>query len=93
MRLWHLTLSQIAPVVAYPQAPWSTDWRETIRLDSAGIVMAKEGEALISEIEGKIASEVGKFPELRGKKAMFVTHLDANDLSVINFYTTQDTQP
>ncbi len=87
------TLSQIAPVMAYPQSPWSTDWRETIRLDSAGIGMAKEGEALISEIEGKIASEVGKLPELRGKKAMFVTHLDAHDLSVINFYTTQDTQP
>lgn len=86
------TLSQIAPVVAYPQAPWSTDWRETIRLDSAGIGMAEEGEALISEIEGKIAAEVAKFPELRGKKAMFVTHLDANDLSVVNFYTTQDTR-
>ena len=86
------TLSQIAPVVAYPQAPWSTDWRETIRLDSAGIGMAEEGEALISEIEGKIAAEVAKFPELRGKKAMFVTHLDTNDLSVVNFYTTQDTR-
>ena len=49
------TLSAIAPVIAYPQAPWSTDWRETIRLDSAGIGMAAEGEALIadsSRIEG-----------------------------------------
>jgi iron complex transport system substrate-binding protein len=88
----YATLSQIAPVVAYPQAPWSTDWRETIRLDSAGIGMAKEGEALIAEIEAKIAGEVAKFPELRGRKAMFVTHLDANDLSVVNFYTTQDTR-
>lgn len=88
----YTTLSQIAPVVAYPQAPWSTDWRETIRFDSAGLGLAKEGEALISDIESKIAAEVAKYPELKGKSAMFVTHLDATDLSIVNFYTTQDTR-
>ncbi len=86
------TLSQIAPVVAYPQAPWSTDWRETIRMNSAGLGMSGEGEALITEIEGEIAAEVAKYPELKGKTAMFVTHLDASDLSLVNFYTSQDTR-
>lgn len=86
------TLSQIAPVIAYPEAPWSTDWRETIRLNSQGLGMASEGEALISESEGKIAAEVAKYPELKGKTAMFVTHLDATNLSLVNFYTTQDTR-
>ena len=86
------TLSEIAPVVAYPQAPWSTDWRETIRMNSAGLGMSGEGEALITEIEGEIAAEVAKYPELKGKTAMFVTHLDASDLSLVNFYTTQDTR-
>jgi iron complex transport system substrate-binding protein len=86
------TLSQIAPVIAYPEAPWSTDWRETIRLNSQGLGMAGEGQALISEIEGKIAAEVAKYPELKGKTAMFVTHLDATNLSLVNFYTTQDTR-
>ena len=86
------TLSQIAPVVAYPQAPWSTDWRETIRMNSAGLGMSVEGEALITNIEGEIAAEVAKYPELKGKTAMFVTHLDASDLSLVNFYTTQDTR-
>lgn len=86
------TLSQIAPVVAYPQAPWSTDWRETIRMNSAGLGMSGEGEALITNIEGEIAAEVAKYPELKGKTAMFITHLDASDLSLVNFYTTQDTR-
>lgn len=86
------TLSQIGPVVAYPQAPWSTDWRETIRMNSAGLGMSGEGEALITNIEGEIAAEVAKYPELKGKTAMFVTHLDASDLSLVNFYTTQDTR-
>lgn len=86
------TLSQIAPVIAYPQAPWSTDWRDMIRLNSAGLGMASEGEVLIAEIEAKIAAEVAAHPDLRGKSAMFVTHLDATDLSMVNFYTTHDTR-
>merc|ERR1711969_402368 len=52
------TLSMIAPVVAYPEAPWSTDWREMIRLNSAGMGMVAEGEALIDEIEAQIAMRV-----------------------------------
>ena len=86
------TLSEIAPVVAYPQAPWSTDWRETIRLDSAGLGMAAEGEALIAGIEGDIARTLDGHPELRGKSAMFITHLSASDLSIVNFYTSNDTR-
>ncbi|TDH39309.1 iron-siderophore ABC transporter substrate-binding protein [Pseudohoeflea suaedae] len=84
------TLSRIAPVVAFPEAPWSTDWRATIRLDSVGMGMAAEGEALIARIEGEIAAEVAKHPQLAGKSAMFVTHLDTTDLSTVNFYTTHD---
>ncbi len=86
------TLSQIAPVVAYPEAPWSTDWREMIRLDSAGMGMAAEGEALIKKIESEIAQTVASYPELHGKSAMFLTHLNASDLSTVNFYTTNDTR-
>ncbi|MGN7294810.1 iron-siderophore ABC transporter substrate-binding protein [Rhizobium sp. SAFR-030] len=86
------TLSQIAPVVAYPRAPWSTDWREMIRLNSMGLGMASEGEALIKTIEADIEKTVAQHPELHGKSAMFITHLDARDLSTVNFYTTSDTR-
>ncbi|KAB2716286.1 iron-siderophore ABC transporter substrate-binding protein [Brucella intermedia] len=86
------TLSQIAPVVAYPEAPWSTDWRDMIRLNSAGMGMAEEGEALIARIEAEIADTVSQYPRLKGKSAMFVTHLDTTDLSTVNFYTTNDTR-
>jgi iron complex transport system substrate-binding protein len=86
------TLSQIAPVVAYPQSPWATDWREMIRLNSAGLGMAAEGNKLIADIEAEIAQVVADYPELKGKSAMFVTHLDATDLSTVNFYTMDDTR-
>ena len=86
------TLSQIAPVVAYPEAPWSTDWRDMIRLNSSGMGMSNEGDALIEKIDADIAKTVSEYPHLKGKSAMFVTHLDATNLSTINFYTTNDTR-
>lgn len=86
------TLSQIAPVIAYSEAPWSTDWRDMIRLNSAGLAMSAEGDALIAEIEGEIAAVVAAYPELKGKSAMFATHLNAMDLATINFYTPNDTR-
>ncbi|MEF2070626.1 iron-siderophore ABC transporter substrate-binding protein [Consotaella aegiceratis] len=85
-------LSQIAPVVAYPDAPWSTDWRDMIRLNSAGLGMVADGEALIADIEAEIAQVSAKHPELRGKTALFVSHLDMTNLSTVNFYTANDTR-
>jgi len=86
------TLSLIAPVVAYPETPWSIDWRSMIRLNSAGLGMSKEGETLIKKIEADISKRVSKYPELLNKTAMFITHLDPTDLSVIRFYNTNDTR-
>ncbi|WP_339721282.1 iron-siderophore ABC transporter substrate-binding protein [Marinomonas primoryensis] len=84
------TLSMIAPVVAFPNKPWSTNWRSMIRINSAGLGMAKEGETLIAHIEIQIAERVAQYPELKGKSAMFITHLDPTDLSVIRFYSAND---
>ncbi len=86
------TLSQIAPVVAYPESPWATDWRDMIRFNSAGLGMAEEGEALIKRTEAEIAEVVAGVPQLKGKSAMFVTHLDSTNLSTVNFYTANDTR-
>lgn len=86
------TLSMIAPVVAYPDSPWATDWRAMIRANAAGMGMAAEGEALIGRLEAQIGEVVGGHPELAGKAAMFITHLDASDLSVVRFYSDNDTR-
>ena len=85
-------LSQIAPVVAYPTTPWSTAWREMIRLNSAALGMASEGDALIARIEAEIAKAVAAHPDLAGQTALFVTHVDPLDLSRISFYTDNDTR-
>ncbi|WP_313349601.1 iron-siderophore ABC transporter substrate-binding protein [Paracoccus sp. (in: a-proteobacteria)] len=86
------TLSQIAPVVAYPDSPWTTDWRQMIQMNSAGMGMAAKGDALIAKMEGQIADTLAAHPALQGKTAMFVTHLNTTNLSVVNFYTANDTR-
>ncbi len=83
-------LSKIAPVIAYPRQPWTTTWREMIQLNSAGLGMADEGDALIAQMEAEIKTAAEAHPELAGKSAMFVTHLDPTDLSTVNFYTDND---
>src|SRR5687768_7653024 len=49
------TLSEIAPVVAYPEAPWATPWREMIEINAAGMGRAADGEELVASIEQDIA--------------------------------------
>lgn len=88
----YATLSEIAPVVAYPDDPWATPWRESIKINSTALGMAEEGEELIAGIEGDIAEAVAEHPDLEGANGMFMTHVDTTDLSEINFYSAADTR-
>jgi iron complex transport system substrate-binding protein len=86
------TLSKIAPTVAYPEGPWATAWRDTIKLESQALGLAAEGDALIAGFEKDMTAAVAKYPNLAGKSTMFMTHVDPTDLSKIGFYTTHDTR-
>lgn len=86
------TLSEIAPVVAYPDTAWATSWRDMIRLNSQGMGLEAEGDALITELEGEIEATAAKYPAIQGTKTMFLTHVDETDLSQVSFYTTHDTR-
>jgi iron complex transport system substrate-binding protein len=86
------TLSEIAPVVAYPEEPWATSWRDMILVNAAGMGMEAEGEELVAELEGEITDTVAAHPGLEGVSTMFLTHVDTTDLSTVNFYTANDTR-
>ncbi|WP_461106971.1 iron-siderophore ABC transporter substrate-binding protein [Tessaracoccus terricola] len=86
------TLSQIAPVIAYPNGPWETGWRDLILFNSAGMGMAAEGEQLVVDLEQEIADKVAEYPQLEGRATMFLTHVDPSDLSQVSFYTSHDTR-
>lgn len=86
------TLSAIAPVVAYPKVAWGTPWREMITMGSTALGMPAEGKALITRLEQRIAEGTAKYPQLKGKSAMFLTHVDPKDLSQVSFYSAKDTR-
>ncbi|WP_458041017.1 MULTISPECIES: iron-siderophore ABC transporter substrate-binding protein [Bacteria] len=86
------TLSQIAPVVAYPEVAWGTSWQDMTLINSEAIGLAEEGEALVADLDGQVADALAAYPELEDKKLIFAFH-DATDLSQIGFYTSHDTRP
>ena len=83
------TLSAIAPVVAYPGAPWVTSWRDQVLLNSKGMGMEEEGKQLVKDTEKLIADTAAKYADIKGKKAAFAW-FSADDLSKFYVYTTAD---
>ena len=86
------TLSEIAPTIAFPEAPWATPWREMIEINAAGMGMAEEGEQLVADLEEQIEDTVAEYPQLEGRSTMFLTHVDTTDLSEVSYYTPYDTR-
>ncbi|WP_339172959.1 iron-siderophore ABC transporter substrate-binding protein [Solibacillus sp. FSL R5-0691] len=83
------TLSEIAPVVAYPETPWVITWRDQILYNAKGMGMEEEGKQLIADTEKLIQDKANEFPEIKGKKAAFGM-FTATDLSKFYIYTPAD---
>ena len=83
------TLSSIAPVVAYPQKPWQTLWRDQTLVIAEALGLKEEGKKLVSDTEALIAEKVAAYPEFEGKTIAFA-YFDPTDLSTISLYTTAD---
>lgn len=84
------TLSEIAPVVAFPTLAWQTYWREQIIMDATGMGMKPEGEQLVSELEQLIADKTAEYPQIAGKTAAFF-YFNPTDLG--KFYVYLPTDP
>lgn len=82
-------LSEIAPVAAYPDAPWQTYWREQTILNAAGMGMKEEGEAKVAEIEMLIAEKTAEYPKLAGTKTAFFW-ISPDDFSTFYVYLPTD---
>ncbi|MEK5037099.1 iron-siderophore ABC transporter substrate-binding protein [Sporosarcina sp. FSL K6-3457] len=84
-------LNKIAPVIAYPTAPWATTWREQVTFNAAGMGMAAEGEQLIKDTEDMVNEKLSKYPQIKGKKVVWV-NFSADDMSKIHIYTPVDSR-
>lgn len=83
------TLSQIAPVVAYPDVAWGTTWQQTITLNGTALGLQTEAEALVADLEGQISEAVASLPNLDGQGAVWA-FFDVTDTSSVGFYTLAD---
>ena len=86
------TLSRIAPVVAYPEIAWGTSYEDMIRLNSAAMGLAAEGDELIDDLHAEVDAALADHPGLADATVLFA-FIDPNDFSQIGFYTSHDTRP
>lgn len=83
------TLSEIAPVVAYPDTAWGTTLEDMVLMDSKAMGMEAEGVQLAADLSTQITETAAQFPDLAGKAGMF-GYIDTNDMSQVGFYTQHD---
>ena len=86
------TLSKIAPIVAYPEVAWGTSYEDMIRMNSAALGLADEGDALIDELRRRDRRRAGARTRSSTASGAVLAHRPA-DLSQIGFYTSHDTRP
>ncbi|TDQ54221.1 iron-siderophore ABC transporter substrate-binding protein [Actinorugispora endophytica] len=56
-------LSDIAPTVAYPDLPWSTDWDQQIEIIGQALGQPDEARGLIEDIETRFEETAAEHPE------------------------------
>ena len=82
-------LTEIAPVVAYPEAPWVTDWQTSLETIGKALGRSTEAADVKQDMDEDIAEARKENPELEGK-TMIYGYLATTDLSQVGVYASQD---
>jgi iron complex transport system substrate-binding protein len=82
-------LSEIAPVVAYPETPFGTAWQDATRMIGEALGRTEAAEELVASTEATIADAAAQYPELEGTTFIYA-NLDPANASVVNMFTTLD---
>lgn len=68
----YATLTDIAPVVAYPGEPWATPWRDIVTITGEALGREAEAQALLDEIDSDLAARAAANPQFAGRSVAFV---------------------
>ena len=60
------TLSQIAPVVAFPEGPWTTSWDQVIEITAQALGRSAAGAEVLSGIDALLEEQAAAHPEFDG---------------------------
>nr|WP_246256825.1 iron-siderophore ABC transporter substrate-binding protein [Isoptericola halotolerans] len=81
-------LSDIAPVVAYPEAPWITPWDDIITLTAEALGRSAAGDQVLADIDTYLADLAAEHPEIEGKT--FAAIVDSPSDGLVYVYTPAD---
>ncbi len=82
-------LSRIAPVVAYPEAPWTTDWRTSLEMVGEALGRTTQADEVEADTDAAIEEAKAANPELQGAELIY-GYLAATDLSTVGMYASED---
>jgi iron complex transport system substrate-binding protein len=82
-------LSTIAPVVAYPEAPWTTDWQTSLAMVGTALGRTALAAEVEADTEAAIDAAKADNPELQGAELIY-GYLAATDLSTVGMYAPGD---
>ena len=82
-------LSKIAPVVAYPEAPWVTPWQTSLTTVGKALGRTARAEEVASETQQEIDAAKKEYPQLAGASFIFA-YLTTTDLSTVGIYAPED---
>ncbi|HET8960885.1 iron-siderophore ABC transporter substrate-binding protein [Nocardioides sp.] len=85
-------LSRIAPVVAYPEAPWVTSWQDSLDMVGEALGRSELADEIEGETQASIDAAAEEHPEIQGKTFIYAA-LSTTDTSKVDYYTPEDLRP
>lgn len=82
-------LSEIADVVAYPEAPWVTSWDDSLDMIGEALGRSDLADEVEEQTEKVIADAASEYSQLDGTSFVF-TYFTGTDLSQIGVYGDED---
>lgn len=86
------TLSKVAPVVAYPEAPWSTSWQDSLALVGQAVGRSDKAAEVEAQTTALLEEAGAEYPEIAGTSAAWIWFAAA-DYSKFGVYTATDARP
>ncbi|WP_125777071.1 iron-siderophore ABC transporter substrate-binding protein [Antribacter gilvus] len=81
-------LSEIAPVVVYPEAAWTTPWDETISITAESLGRTAAGEQVLADVDEFTDGIAEEHPEFEGKTIAAI--VDSPSEGLVYVYTSAD---
>lgn len=73
----YATLSNIAPVVAFPDRPWFATWQQVVAMTGQALGLSEEAEALVAETSAWMIEQRDAYPAIEG--TIFANIVNRND--------------